>query len=692
MRWPAWRACFPRLLVVLLAASWSDAQPLGTCPQQDEQNDEVEPLGDGCPSHSELEAEGRSALLQHTTARSRLERGHAEDLRSKIECKDTPGYNQTCLIRNAYLKPEGGDKVTVLVLAGEELPPVLLQSMGVPEVPCGLDVRRFLTLDALNAAATQLKPRHEVGLSLLFGASWHHNWVHAIFDSLYPAFVGLAKFGRHEEAFLPVVRLPDQTDGLDCRDRRTQVARLDCAMEEAYRLFGSLGNAEGRLVKRRHSSFIYFEEHYGGVEMEQRLLQPSGNATDEAVAEIHNVLEWIHNLSALPHNFIREDSEWLRFDELVVGSGHAGEYTSSSSLPGSQSFSLPGQQSADVLVSFRERLYQAHGIVPPPRRSHSAEGRDPKAALKVIITDNERHPEELLTSLEETADLFNRRKAVYPGIDSHLNVSGVNWTSMQPWGEQLKVLKDVDILVSGIGSALFYSLLLPDGAVTLNLGFNRPFGAWGGGKGTAGPGVPSYGEEFLGMSNRRTRMFYVPLAQVRRVPHTSELRSLVAQAEIAVRGGFKIPLASPEDNLSVFGRIVLDLQRLSEPSFRGLAGLPLYGTPNRSAADQLDSLNLASPLPGSPTGLPLNTSTDELVKRVSQETQCHSRATGQASFSDLVYEQIAHAEVGAFKSLNKACHIDVQLLRKLKVEHGLKEALGVTAECECIVCEACGLH
>jgi len=536
--------------------------------------------------------------------------------------------------------------VTLLMLEDQQLPRTWLQLWGGPEGGAGLNVRRFATLEALRSAAEQLRPRRKTGLSLLFEVMWHYNWAHAIFDALYPAFVSLAKFGRQKDPFLPVLYLGLQehgrTVGRDCKQRAAQVAVVDCAMEEAIRLFGSLGHESGELMKR-HPPL----------------------AAEELLSH----------------------SEWLVFDEMIIGSGHGGEYFSISSLPGMESFESSAPRE-DVLLTFRERLYQAHGVPPPSRRTRSNEGRDPSVPLKVIITDNERHTPDLRVALSQLAASFNGEEISNTTVVSNvsdtlvaeaasssppgrLNVSFVNWASLQPWREQLKVLREVDILVSGIGTALFYSLLLPDGAATINLGWNSPRGAWGGkmptgkGAGANAPGFPSYGEEFLGMSNRRARTFYVPLDQVRRGPRAVELAFLMGQVEATVRNGFEIPLVSPEENLGVFGKIVFDLQKRSEASFRGLSGLPQIGS-----------------------------AVDNYTAHAMQEYSCHSRATGQASAADLVYEQTTRRNVPGQpppEPLPTACRVDLRLLRQLKVEHRLKEALGVTAECECIVCEACGL-
>merc|ERR1719201_3032740 len=102
-------------------------------------------------------------------------------------------------------------------------------------------------------------------------------------------------------------------------------------------------------------------------------------------------------------------TQWLVFDELVVGSGHAGEYVSETSLAATQSFPhLPPDE--DVLLEFRERLYKAHGVLPPQRRTTSLrsdqDGNLP-SALKVLITDNEKYSPELVQVLQDAARELN---------------------------------------------------------------------------------------------------------------------------------------------------------------------------------------------------------------------------------------------------------------------------------------------
>ena len=52
-----------------------------------------------------------------------------------------------------------------------------------------------------------------------------------------------------------------------------------------------------------------------------------------------------------------------------------------------------------------------------------------------------------------------------------LNISFIDWSAVQPFRNQLKLLQDTDIMVTGIGTALFYSAFLPYGSVCVNTGW-----------------------------------------------------------------------------------------------------------------------------------------------------------------------------------------------------------------------------
>jgi len=392
---------------------------------------------------------------------------------SYVHCKDLPGYNQTCLLKNVYYSPENG-WFTLNVLEGHMLPDTEITGWG-GVIPGGsLLVNRFSTRDLLREHIERLAPIRQPGVTLFFEAMFHFNWAHALFDGLYPAFVALAKFGFHRDKFVPFVSGTESSSSeaeVECRDAASQNTHMACAMEEAFRLFASQGDAVGKMLK-----------------------------TKEVMA----------------------GGRWVVFDQLIIGSGHMGQAHSVLSLPATSQFPYlaPDEQLLPLFVS---RLYRAHGLTPPRRRKRSDRGRSFRGRLKTVITHNKRFTSQFVAMLHATVDHCNSRS-------SDLSVDFVDWSLVQPFRRQLELLREVDILVSSTGTALFFSLLLPDGSVTVNLGTSA----------NAEHSFPSYGEEFLGASARGSRMLYLPLEQILMGPRETDLAELLEQAAALIRSGFSV--------------------------------------------------------------------------------------------------------------------------------------------------------
>lgn len=523
-----------------------------------------------------------------------------EDFVSHVECKGTRGYDQSCIFHCAYLTPdvEGRWVVTLLMENSSNSTEVAISDWDMPairvEYPLTVQLKRFDSKEMLQDYARQWTVSHHRGLSVLFRALWQDRWAHALFDGLYPAYVSLARFGLAKHAFTAVAILSNYTQGVDCRLSESQFMGLSgagiftgiaCHMEEALRLFGA------------------------------------GEETSRA--------------PLLRINELREDLQGsaMLFDHLVSGSAHLGEYASLVALPGTrvevdqrlleESEPVPN---VDLLGDFADRMYRAHGLESPAPRTA-------RARLKVLITSNKRmSPEEVaeMTQLAETAS-----------AGAAMDVRFVDWSTVQLFKAQLELLRETDILVSGIGTALFYSAFLPFGSVCINTGWKDD------------ASVPTYGEDILGLSNRRTRFLYVPLEKLRRGITSKDVEAEIHRAAALISEGKVVPF-SPDDNLSIFGRIIRELSLQSERSHRGLQG-----------RGQEDGGFL-----------------------------CHQRPTGQTSLVDLVFERNLDAKNLLFQldpmTLADACQLDIPLLRELKRKYNLTRALGLHGTCECVACEACG--
>uniref|UniRef100_A0A7S1R886 Uncharacterized protein n=1 Tax=Alexandrium catenella TaxID=2925 RepID=A0A7S1R886_ALECA len=316
-------------------------------------------------------------------------------------------------------------------------------------------------------------------------------------------------------------------------------------------------------------------------------------------------------------------------------------------MPATREFKyLPPDQ--PLLPQFVARLYRAHGLTAPRQRSRSDEARPPQGKLKAVIIHNRRFGPELVDVLRASAEACT-------ATCSGLEVQYLNWTTVQPFSRQLDLLRGTDIHVSSFGTALYTSLLLPDGSVSVNLGM---------GSHERHLGLPSYGEEFLATSHRGLRTLYMPLDRLLRGPSVDDVVALLEQAGQVIRSGFPVPVESMEENLSVFGKIILNLTMSSEASHWGLKGWRRQDAAAAYTGEASAELALGN-------GSVLEYCSED-------QTRC-VLLRGHAS--PLVLESEPDFE---------SCHVDVTLLRALKRSHGLKEALGVEEDCECVACQACG--
>mmetsp|Transcript_159972 Transcript_159972/g.513265 ORF Transcript_159972/g.513265 Transcript_159972/m.513265 type:complete len:566 (+) Transcript_159972:104-1801(+) len=492
---------------------------------------------------------------------------------TEVACKDRPGFNQTCLFRRILVSPQR--ELIVLAVGNVVVPDIRLVIWGGPlPVNEKTVIQRFDNESHLQSYLNALKPERHSGLVLWFGEYYHNNWAHAIWDSLYPAFVALAKFGRHADRFLPFLDIRDRNWNMTCSSPPSPSDPMACAMEDAFRLFASLGDPAGQTVK------------------------------------VHEVTK---------------AGRWTFFDELLVGSGHVGQYSSILELPASLSFPyLPADPS--ILRRFVDRLFTTQGLEPPKTRSRSDAGRPEGSTIRVAITKNKRFSKELNEALLSTARITN---VTQPGVIMDM----VDWGTLRPFRKQLEFVRDVDIHVSSIGTALFFSLLMPDGAVTVNLGdlrFRKDGGI-----------VPDYGEEFLGASSRMARQLFVPLSTIRTGVNTGDIMTLVREAVEMIRGGFTAATFHIEDNLSEFGKIIFSLLQRSDATRRALEGLSSDGKWGFK-----DNFNCPHRFP-----------------------------------SALVLEQPADKMVH--------CRMNTKILRELKRDAGLQEILGYPDGCDCVVCDAC---
>jgi len=448
-----------------------------------------------------------------------VKREYAPEPPSKYEstfyCKDTAAFNQSCIVRNAYLVP-GEMGITLHIVGNKFVPKMRMTTYGGEKFGDGKrpTVKRWKSAQELEEYIATQRVFSFEPLTLNVKIRYQFNWAHAFFDGLYPAFIALAKFGRYREPFYTFLDAHewDASGATNHKDVRGFYSRQDpcfgnehmsmiCKVREVVRLFGSLGDPQGEYltwqVARRCRGRLF------------------------------------------------------RFKEMVLGAGAHGQRQATIQL--SQSLSMKYlNQGKGLLPIFRERLMMAFGLA-PPRRASSNQGRDPMRPLQAYIADNERFG----GLFEFARNRLKEFEAWYNSNCRRTKVTLIKWGNYNTFGKQLRMILDTDIWITSVGSAQYYGVLLNDGSVLLQLGYADP----------DLKKLPHYGEEFILASNPRIRVVHAPLPQVRRFPSVPELADNLEKAVALIRSDFKVPVENPHEHLSVYARLVMEATR-RDPFFK----------------------------------------------------------------------------------------------------------------------------
>lgn len=440
-----------------------------------------------------------------------------DDLQSLVTTVECIGslYNQSCLYKNLYY---GNRNFWALSLEANNLSlPGVRREAFAPEEYYPQH-RVFKTFKELhNFVRFETDPVVFSGLTVHFNARWHENIGHALFDGLYSAYVSLIRFApRHLYAF---------------------------------RIFAGFGNS--------HCDYCLGEDIY------------------KRFAGIGMIKTNVIN-SMIPKN-------WFLFEELLMAS----EMMCQRCIQ--PNYQLGGGVELEASRLFRERMYKQHGIISPhARKKHSAEGRNPKRPLKAFIIHNKRflkqEIQELKSAIEEINNYTNMhisknvdeiKKLPYPLINVtyidyrniHTHSEVVSQTKVVPvdsksivhqlvnnkFMSQLKVLRDMDIYVTGPGTGQMYQTFIPDGSVVINVGGMNPRL-----KPTAHNAYPSYLEQYVTAGTPYVKGIYYPINKRARGIKKTEVMKLIQQAANSIMKGFSIPV-NPNNNLAPDGKVFVEL-------------------------------------------------------------------------------------------------------------------------------------
>ena len=340
-------------------------------------------------------------------------------LETTIRCVGS-AYNQTCLYQNLYYVD---GQFIILTIKGRPLPFYTVSSNAFAPWATTPSKRQFDSYADLEQFIASLVNRTVMpSVTLYFGQYWHFSIGHALFDGLYPAYLALIRFSpRHLHPFRILADIDNCTD---------------CWVEDIYSRFAGLG-----LLKE----------------------------------------------STLQH---MSHGRWFVFDELIMGSGTLCQRCTQPHLQ------LPGGVELNGSRLFRDRMYTQHDLPIPIRRR--------RRTLAAYIIDNKRFTFDDRREIDDAkVELnqytyamlrarngpvaryrwplilvhylhYNRIRGRRTNAAMNSSRSGDNAWAESKFKGQLKVLRQMDIHVSGPGTGQMYQTFLSDGSVHVNLGGVRP--------------------------------------------------------------------------------------------------------------------------------------------------------------------------------------------------------------------------
>ncbi|CAF2742892.1 unnamed protein product [Rotaria sp. Silwood2] len=433
-------------------------------------------------------------------------------LETTIQCVGSL-YNQSCLYHNLYYVDSA---FMILTVKGKHLPSYSVRTNAFVLWPTTPNKRVFDSYSELEKfVRTVIDPRIIPSVTLHFGQPWHFNIGHALFDGLYPAYVALIRFSpRHLHPF----RILAEVD--DCND---------CWSEDIYSRFGGLGIVKQRVLNK----------------------MSKGN--------------------------------WFMFEELVMGSGTLCQRCTQPNLQ------LPGGVELDASRLFRDRIYQQHGLIHPiSRLKSSSERRTSHDLLLAYIIDNKRFTsndrKEIADAINEinnyTDSYWNKTTNKTTTLEwplvrvsylfynqvraqnlSSIQINATPADSRSPTYEliennfiaQLKILRQMDIHITGPGTGQMYQTFLSDGSVSINIGGIRPWGLENTEK-----AYSSYLEQHMTSGTPYIKGLYYPINERTKGIKKDAIIKLIREASQLILQGFSLPV-NARDNLAPDGQLFVDM-------------------------------------------------------------------------------------------------------------------------------------
>jgi hypothetical protein len=137
----------------------------------------------------------------------------------------------------------------------------------------------------------------------------------------------------------------------------------------------------------------------------------------------------------------------IHFKTLISGTGQTGNRVIN------KDYILYGSK-YNGLEAFKQRMMLTCGAIPNKPLNHP---------INAIIINNKRYTDKERQVINQVIEHYNLRE--------HVNIKLIDWPDYKSFSQQMKLLQDIDIHISGPGTGMLYMPFLKNGAVNINLGY-----------------------------------------------------------------------------------------------------------------------------------------------------------------------------------------------------------------------------
>ena len=424
-----------------------------------------------------------------------------------VQCRGHP-YNQSCLFKNLYYV---NSTFIILTVNGSHLPVYSVRTNmfyfgeTIPN-KCVFDT--YLHLEKF--VRDIIHPKIIPSLTLHFSQPWHYNIGHALFDGLYPAYVGLIRFSpRHLQPFRILA-------GIDnCND---------CWSEDVYSRFAGLGILKQRVLNEMSKDgrwFMFEELVMGSGTMCQRCNQPNLQLPGGVELDAARLFrDRMYQQQGLLPTIVRTKSS-------------AQHRTSRDIL---QAFIIDNKRFTD-----EDRKQLNHAINEINNYTSAFRNQTTKLQWPLINVTYlyYGHIKAQSSSHQINRTKIDARSPTYELVDNNFIA-------------QLKVLHQMDIHISGPGTGQMYQTFLSDGSVNINLGglnINPKAGNFS---------YASFMEQHMTSGAPYIRGLYYPINERSKGIKKDEVVKLIQQAGQLIMEGFSMPV-NPQENLAADGQLFVEM-------------------------------------------------------------------------------------------------------------------------------------